>query len=118
MIESSPFRFEGIRQALTAAGLQAVVQAGSGNEAVTRVAEELVDVVFTPWEAGDLSGTQLFDALRERSAEPRVALVLLDDDLPQATVVRAVKAGVLGRTSVPPEPTHLRALLATIAEES
>jgi CheY-like chemotaxis protein len=84
-------------------------------QAAKTMGGELVDLVLTPWDAAGLAGPELLRALRRRSRNRNVPVVLLDAGLRQDTVVSAVKAGVAGRLVLPAEPAQLREILATIA---
>jgi CheY-like chemotaxis protein len=105
-----------LRRLLLGAGFARVLEAESGVEAVTVLAEELVALVFTVWEERPFSGAELIRSLRNRGRNRRVPVVLLDDGLPQQTVVAAVKAGVAGRLPFPPTASRLAELLRSIRE--
>ncbi len=97
-------------------GFQRVLEASGGRQAVTVLAEELVDLVLTPWDTADLSGVELLRALRRRGQNRNVPVVILDDGLSQQTIVSTVKAGAAGRVKVPADPAKIADVLKTIAE--
>jgi len=92
-----------------------VHEAEDAVSAATVASQERVDVIFTLWSAGRLSGAELFHALRARGRKAAPALVVLDEGLPQATVVAAVKAGAAGRLTLPATGEALARALETIA---
>jgi CheY-like chemotaxis protein len=104
-----------LRQVALSVGFERVLLTEDGPQAVTVMGEELVDVVFTPWEAGSLSGVGLLRALRKLARNRRVPVVLLDGGLHQQVIVAAVKAGVAGRLQLPPQAEQLREILSVIS---
>lgn len=104
-----------LRQVALNVGFERVLLAEDGAQAVTVMGEELVDVVFIPWEAGTLSGVVLLRALRKLARNRRVPVVLLDGGLHKQVIVTAVKAGVAGRLQLPPRAEQLREILAVIS---
>lgn len=105
-----------LRQIALRAGIERVLLADDGPGAVTVMGEELVDLVLTPWEAGELAGRELLRALRKLPRNRRVPVVLLDNGVHRQVVVAAVKAGVAGRLQLPAQPGQLRDILSLIAE--
>jgi DNA-binding NarL/FixJ family response regulator len=97
-------------------GFTRVHEAEDGQDAATLIKHERVDVVFTPWSAGQLTGQALFAALKARGRKAAPAIVVLDEGLPQATVVAAVKAGAAGRLVLPADETSLGRVLAALDE--
>lgn len=78
--------------------------------------EELVDVVLTGWSTPDLAGVDLIRTLRHQGRNRSVPVILLDEGLPQSTVVAAIKAGAAQRLIVPPDREQLQAILQGLSE--
>ena len=115
VVESELLELRRYRQLLLGAGFEQVLAAGSGAEALTMMATELVHLVLTPWETRELSGLELLRALRRRGRNRNVPVVILDHGLPQQTIVAAVKAGVAGRLRLPADAAKLKKVLTAIA---
>lgn len=105
----------GLRQQLLRHGFARVYEAQDAVDAAALASQERVDVVFTPWSAGRLAGPALFAALRARGRKAPPAIVVLDEGLPQATVVAAVKAGTQGRLPLPATAQGVERLLAALS---
>ena len=115
IVEPSLVEQKRLRQVALRAGFERVLLAADGLQAAKTMGGELVDLVLTPWDAAELAGPELLRALRRRSRNRNVPVVLLDAGLRQDTVVSAVKAGVAGRLVLPAAPAQLKEILATIA---
>ena len=118
VVEPDLLELRRYRRLLLGAGFERVLPAGSGAEALTVMAAELVHLVLTPWETGELSGLELLRALRRRGRNRNVPVVILDHGLSQQTIVAAVKAGVAGRLKLPADAAKLNDLLAAIAADA
>ncbi len=105
----------GLRHQLLRHGFTRAHEAEDGVDAATLVRQERLDGVFTPWSAGRLAGPRLFAALRPRGGKAAPAIVVLDEGLPQATVVAAVKAGTQGRLVLPATSEAVERVLAELS---
>jgi DNA-binding NarL/FixJ family response regulator len=94
-------RRRALARLLRCLGCAPIHEAEDAAEAAALASQERLDVVFTPWNAGGLAGPALFAALRARGRRRAPAIVVLDEGLPQATIVAAVKAGAAGRLTLP-----------------
>lgn len=97
-------------------GFQTILEAVQAPEAIAIMKEELVDLVLTHWTVEDYSGEKLLAALRKCGRKENIPVVLLDEGLPQSSIVAAVKAGIAGRLPLPPEAARLNEILCTIRE--
>ena len=116
LVESVVSNRKSLRFLLLHFGVKHVFEAETGSEALTLMAEELVDIIFTPWEVPGISGKTLIKALRNHGRNRKVPVVLLDDGLPPEIIVSAIKAGVDGKLSLPGDSERLREVLLTIRE--
>lgn len=102
----------GLRYMLKSVGFQRVLEAEKPAEAISMLKEELVDLALIPWDVPGWSGKALFKALQHKGRNRGVPVILLDAGLPQSMVVAAVKAGVIGRLTLPAQLDELRKILA------
>lgn len=117
LLEPQPLLRRTLRQALLHAGMERVLEAVTAAEALRLLSAELVHLVLTPWEAPDMAGRSLLQALRNRGRNRELPVVILDDGLAAPQVVAAVKAGAAGRLPLPADARAVRALLAQLAGE-
>lgn len=111
LVDADPTERSRLRLVLREAGLRTVREAGTAAEAIMTLRAEPVHLVLTRWAMPGHSGAALLEALRTRGVQPAPAVVLLDDGLPQAQVVAAVKAGAAARLTLPAGVAALHALL-------
>jgi CheY-like chemotaxis protein len=104
-----------VRRQLMLAGFERVLEAEDDASAIALASQERLDVVFTPFAAGELKGAALFRALRARDRKAAPVLVLLDDGVPPPARVAAVKAGLSGRLTLPVQPEQVQRLLAELS---
>jgi DNA-binding NarL/FixJ family response regulator len=115
IVHPALLRRKALAHLLRRRGFARVHEAEDAVEAATVASQERVDVIFTLWSAGRLSGAELFRALRARGRKAAPDIVLLDEGLAQATVVAAVKAGAAGRLTLPATEEALARVLASLA---
>ena len=115
IVEPALVKQRQLKHVALSVGFERVLLAEDGTQAVTVIGEELVDVVFIPWETGTLSGVELLRALRKLARNRRVPVVLLDDGMQRPVIVAAVKAGVAGRLELPPQAAQLQEILSVIS---
>ena len=118
MLESDPLRREQMRQSLAAQGVAEVLFAAQGSEAFALLGSTLVDLVVTPWAAGDVEGKALLRGLQGRGANRRLPVVLLNEDLPPHLRVQAVKQGVVALLDTPVTPEDLAQALVAVREQA
>ena len=116
LVEPDLARRRALHRMLIAAGLRRVLESESALEALSMMGEELVDLVFTPWETPGMAGPSLIRAFHNRGRNRKVPVVLLDTGLPQPVIVSAVKAGISGRLPLPARPAILAGILQNIRE--
>ena len=116
IIEPSLAKRLPLRLLLLESGVKSVLEAEAASEAITLMRQELVNVVLTPWQTPELSGTPLLRAFRNCGRNRNVPVVLLDEGLAQTTIVAAVKAGIAARLSLPGSVARMRAIFRSISE--
>lgn len=118
VLETDPLRRERIRQLLAGEGVAAVHFAAKGSEAFALLASTLVDLVITPWAAGDVEGKALLRGLQGRGANRRMPVVLLDAGMPSHLRVQAVKQGVVTLLHTPVTAEAVARALAAVREQA
>lgn len=116
IVHPALLRRKALAHLLRRRGFTQVHEAEDAVDAATLARQERVDVIFTPWNAGRLAGPALFAALRARGRKAAPAIVVLDEGLPQATVVSAVKAGAAGRLALPATEESVAQVLAALGD--
>ena len=113
VLEPSPLKRHALRRLLRGIGIERVLEAGSSAAGVALLSAQPVAVVLLAWPAGTSAGLELVRALRRSKHHRRPAIVVLDEGLPQATIVAAIKAGAIGKLTAPWDGQELQRLLAS-----
>lgn len=82
------------------------------------LASTLVDLVITPWSAGDVEGRALLRGLQGRGANRRMQVVVLDEGMSPHLRVQAVKQGVVALVGTPVTADDLARALAAVREQT
>jgi two-component system chemotaxis response regulator CheY len=91
--------------ALGRAGIEEVLQAGDGKEAVDAVQGDDVDLVLMDWNMPNMLG---IDAVREiRSQGKTMPIIMVTTEAEKSRVVEALKAGASNYIIKPFEPTTI-----------
>jgi DNA-binding NarL/FixJ family response regulator len=95
VVDDHPITRHGLAVALAGAlDVDAVDEAGSGEEALVAVAADPPDVVFMDLRMGGISGIEATRRIRERNPEIRVVIFTVDES--RASLAEALRAGVSG----------------------
>jgi len=121
ILEPALMKRQAVKRLLRAHGFGRVLEAETVTDALVHIRTEPVSLVLTPWSPPGMTGVPLLRALQKApgdrpGAGAVPAIVLMDEGLPQQHVVAAVKAGVVGRLSIPAQAADLRRLLQLIGQ--
>lgn len=95
VVEPSATLRRAVRNALRVAGVEEVVEASDGPQALS-LADASIDLVITEWTVPGVSGIDLVQRFRANPETSRAALLLLTSRNTKDEVMRAVQAGVNG----------------------
>ena len=76
---------------LTEAGVESVVQATNGNEAVQKVEDEAPDLVLMDWVMPNMTGIEAVEKIR--ASGNKVPIIMCTTEGEQNRIVDAIKAG-------------------------
>jgi DNA-binding NarL/FixJ family response regulator len=94
VIDDHPVVREGFRSMLSDEGIEIVGEAGTGAEAIVRIATVGVDLILLDLKLPDIDGLALLRRLKEVVPDAPVLVISMHDDPP--LVRRAVEAGAAG----------------------
>jgi len=87
---------------LTEAGVESVVQATNGNEAVQKVEDEAPDIVLMDWVMPNLTGIEAVEKIR--ASGNKVPIIMCTTEGEQNRIVDAIKAGANNFVVKPCDP--------------
>lgn len=79
---------------LVDAGYTNLIEAGSGPEALTRLAAETVDLVILDWNMPDMSGLEVAQAIRVDEALEGLPILMVTAEARRDQIITAIDAGV------------------------
>lgn len=79
---------------LVDAGYTNLIEAGSGPEALTRLAAETVDLVILDWNMPDMSGLEVAQAIRVDEALEGLPILMVTAEARRDQIIAAIDAGV------------------------
>jgi DNA-binding NarL/FixJ family response regulator len=94
LVDDHPMVRAGLRSMLSDSDIEVVAEAGTGAEAVERVAELGPELVLLDVELPDMDGVETLTRLKARAPRTAVLMVSMHDD--PALVRRAIEAGAAG----------------------
>jgi len=81
-----------IIRSLEAVGVQGAVEAGDGNEALTKFKTDQFDLILTDWNMPNKSGLELVKDIRAQGGTVPIIMITTEAEKPR--VIEAVTAGV------------------------
>jgi two-component system chemotaxis response regulator CheY len=105
-----------IRDILRSLGIRQVFQAANGATALTlfRQTSDIVNVVLSDWDLGDMTGLQLVVQIHQQA--PKLPFLIVSGLTDREHVTQAAAAGVTGFLAKPFSRAQLESKLGTIAQ--
>lgn len=103
-----------IRRVLENLGIKTFVEAENGVQAITALADTLVDLVVTDYNMPEMDGKELLDYIRQKSWQNSVPVLMVTSTTDVGRLAAVEDAGVSGICDKPFEPQMVRALLQKI----
>lgn len=101
-----------IRKVLENMGLRHFMEAHNGKEAVTLLADTMVDLIVTDYNMPEMDGRAFVEYVRTRSWQQDVPILMVTSESNQNRLAAVQAAGVSGICDKPFEPAVLQQLLA------
>lgn len=100
-----------IRHVLENLGIENFVEAGNGREAVTMLAETMVDLVVTDYNMPEMDGKELVHYIRTQSWQNSVPILMVTSEGDAGRLAAVEQAGVSAICDKPFEPATVRRLI-------
>ncbi len=101
-----------IRRLLEEMGVGEIIEAENGREAVTRLADTMVDLVLTDYNMPEMDGQALVEYIRTQSWQASVPILMITSEHDQGRLAAVEKAGVSAICDKPFEARSIRQLIA------
>jgi len=106
-----------LQQQLLQLGVTTIHEAENGEDGMAWLSSRGVDLVFSTWEPGGISGIEILRYLKGNGRTPRIPVVILDDGMAKPAVVTAVKEGIAGLIHKPPRLENTREVMESLLEQ-
>ena len=100
-----------MRRVLESMGLQQIVEASNGSEAVMLLDQTLFDLVVTDYNMPEMDGRALVEYVRQQSWQASVPILMVTSESDMGRLAAVEQAGVSGICDKPFEPATVRNLL-------
>ncbi len=101
-----------IRRLLEEMGLEEIIEAENGREAVIKLADTMVDLVLTDYNMPEMDGRALVEYIRTQSWQGSVPILMITSEHDQGRLAAVEKAGVSAICDKPFEARNIRQLIA------
>lgn len=112
LVDDSPNARRFIRRVLENLGLRHFIEASNGREAVTLLADTMVDLIVTDYNMPEMDGREFVEYVRTRSWQQEVPILMVTSESSESRLAAVQEAGVSGICDKPFEPALLQQLLA------
>jgi two-component system chemotaxis response regulator CheY len=101
-----------LRRLLEELGVERIIEATNGREAVACLQETMVDLVITDYNRPEMDGRELTEYIRSQSWQNEVPILLVTSEQNQGRLAAVQKAGVSAVCDKPFESSGIRQLIA------
>ncbi|WP_432695775.1 response regulator [Marinobacterium sp. YM272] len=101
LVDDSGLSRKFVRQILTSAGIETVVEAKDGAEALKYLDEQLFDLVVSDYNMPNIDGLEMVDHIRNHSSQPTVPVMMITSEQNQSRLAAIQSAGVSALCSKP-----------------
>lgn len=102
-----------IRRLLEEMGLEEIIEAENGREAVVQLADTMVDLVLTDYNMPEMDGRALVEYIRTQSWQGSVPILMITSEHDQGRLAAVERAGVSAICDKPFEARSIRQLIAS-----
>jgi two-component system chemotaxis response regulator CheY len=107
IVDDIPTMLRSLRYALEDQGYQVVAEASDGQEALTLLTREAVDLILADWHMPKMDGLELLRQIRADPATAKLPFLMVTGEIERIRVANAIKAGVTDFVAKPFTPKTL-----------
>ncbi len=117
-VEDSPTMRRIIMNSLNKIGINQIIEAENGVDALEKISDQEVDMVITDWNMPEMNGEELVKELRASSKYKETPILMITTRGMQDDVMSAIKMGVNGYIVKPFTPEVLKKKMGEIFSAS
>ncbi len=107
IVEDDPGTRMILKDILRKEGYLNVVEASSGEEALSKLNESRFDLVICDWHMPGISGLQLFERIKESPNIETMPVLMVTGETEKSMIMKAIQAGVSGYIVKPLSPKNI-----------
>jgi len=111
LVDDSKLARKHIRRTLSSMGLENVIEAENGREAVGVLETELFDLILTDYNMPEMDGRELSAYIREQSNQTSVPIIMVTSEQDSSRLTAVQQAGVSAICDKPFEPSNVKQLI-------
>jgi two-component system chemotaxis response regulator CheY len=112
LVDDSAFSRRHIRHLLEEMGIEKIIEAANGREAVALLSETMVDMVLTDYNMPEMDGRALVEYIRTQSWQASTPILMITSEQDQGRLAAVEKAGVSAICDKPFEAGSIHQLIA------
>ena len=111
LVDDSRLARNHIKRTLAAMGLENVIEAENGQQAVSILNENFFDLIVTDYNMPEMDGRELSAFIREQSTQRSVPIIMVTSEQDESRLSAVQHAGVSAICDKPFEPENVRQLI-------
>ncbi len=112
LVDDSPMSRRHLRRLLEEIGVDRIIEAGDGRQAVSILQESMFDLVITDYNMPEMDGRQLTEYIRTQSWQADVPVLMVTSEQNQGRLAAVERAGVSAICDKPFEASSIRRLIS------
>ncbi len=117
IVDDSDFSLKHIARALENIGVQKIITASDGNEALAKIEQHEFDLIFTDFNMPNMDGEQLTQHIREHSSQPYVPILMVTSEDNETRLSGVRRAGVNAICDKPFSPEQMKSLMVNLLSQ-
>ena len=117
IVDDSSMARQHVKRVLTSMGIEDIMEATDGSEAVPILENNLFDLVITDYNMPEMDGEALVNHIRTKSMQASVPVLMVTSEEDEVRLAAARKSGVSALSDKPFEPENIRALITRLLSE-
>ncbi len=114
VVDDSEFSLKHISRALENIGVNNIVRAHNGQEAVDALQQQTFDLIFTDFNMPQMDGEQLTQYIRNESNQPSVPILLVTSEQNETRLTGVRQAGVNAICNKPFDTQQIKAIIKSL----
>lgn len=114
VVDDSRFARRQIVRTLNKMGLEQIIEATDGAEAISIINEEYFDLIVTDYNMPTVSGKELIDYVRNKSNQPTVPIMMVTTEENGSKLAAVERSGVSAICDKPFEPATVKKMIEAI----